>query len=70
MNCGRKACKILLGDSYFKIWNGINGQEPSLYCVSCGRKIIRANDSLRYSFESPKPTALISSPQYREDKSF
>lgn len=43
MNCARIACGRSLRDHHYRIWNEPSTNQPRLYCVSCGRKIIEYN---------------------------
>lgn len=51
--CSRMACREPLIGQHIAIWNDYSIDQPRLYCMSCGMKIIRFNeqDALKLKHE-------------------
>jgi len=64
MKCSRTACQVEMDGPHVAIWNQPSTNQPRLYCVRCGRKIIEANRSdeikLKYEYRKEKVSGLES----------
>lgn len=56
--CSRKACQKELSALHLAIWNDPSTNEPCLYCVRCGNKILDYNPTLLYEWRGRESDAL------------
>lgn len=52
--CSRSACGVSLKDeAHYAIWNEPSTEQPRLYCIRCGKKIIEFNqqDTIKLKYE-------------------
>jgi hypothetical protein len=52
--CSRSACGVPLeNEGHYAIWNEPSTEQPRLYCLRCGKKIIQFNeqDTLKLKYE-------------------